>query len=386
MHKAYPKIRFEEIIKYIQPSRFIVKSTDYSNQFSTPVLTAGKSFIIGYTDEKDGIFTDLPAIIFDDFTTATKLVTFPFKVKSSAIKILVPNKDLINIKYAYYYMQTIQTNIDTHKRFWISTYSKNEIQLPPLNIQQQIITKIEELFSELDKGKEQLEKAKEQLKTYRQSVLKWAFEGRLTNENVKDGELPEGWKWVKLKTVGEIVTGSTPSKKNKSFYSNDFPFYKPTDLEAGYNVKSAIDNLSLRGLNQSRPLPVSSILVTCIGATIGKTGIIRKAGASNQQINAIITSKDFNPNFIYFQIIGPVFQKSIKDNASSTTLPILNKSKFMNLDIVNCKIEEQTTIAHEIESRLSISDKMEEMIESSLLQIESLRQSILKQAFEGKLV
>lgn len=120
--------------------------------------------------------------------------------------------------------------------------------------------------------------------------------------------LPKNWKLVKVSELGKVETGSTPSKSNQSFYADEFPFYKPTDLIAGYNVRKASDNLSELGISKARLLPVNSILITCIGATIGKTGIIRKCGASNQQINAIIPSKDYESNFIYYQTIAPNFQ------------------------------------------------------------------------------
>lgn len=264
--------------------------------------------------------------------------------------------------------------------------NKVNIPLPPLPEQHRIVEKIEELFSELDNGIANLKEAKEQLKIYRQSVLKWAFEGRLTNEDVKDGVLPEGWKWVKVKDIGTVITGSTPSKSNLKYYGNDFPFYKPTDLEQGISTSSAIDNLSILGLEQARSIPSNSVLVTCIGATIGKTGLIKTSGSCNQQINAILPHKDIHPKFTYYQVISPDFQENIKENASSTTLPILNKSKFQELPFVLADIESQSLIINEIESRFSLADQMEQGIEESLQQAEALRQSILKSAFEGRLV
>lgn len=275
------------------------------------------------------------------------------------------------------------TNINNLKKEHILGLN---IPVPPYLEQQHIVENIEELFSELDAGRLQLETAKEQLKTYRQAVLKYAFVGRLTKKIDKESELPRNWKWLKVEDVGIIETGNTPSKKILDYYSNKYPFYKPTDLEAGYNVKYSADSLSEQGIKVARYLPANSILVTCIGATIGKTGIIRVAGACNQQINAIIPSSEFEPNYIYYQVIGPTFQDLIKRNASSTTLPILNKSKFMKLPIVHCPLNEQIEIVHAIESRLSICDNLEKTIDNCLQQTEVLKQSILKQAFEGKLV
>ena len=139
----------EEIIDYEQPQAYIVQSTDYKSQYKIPVLTAGKSFIIGYTNETEGVFTDLPVIIFDDFTTDSKFVDFPFKVKSSAMKILHV-KDGINIQYVCQFMSITRLIGDTHKRYWISEYSKLPIPIPPSAEQSRIINKINELFQILD--------------------------------------------------------------------------------------------------------------------------------------------------------------------------------------------------------------------------------------------
>ena len=139
----------EDIVDYEQPQAYIVHSTDYSDSYKIPVLTAGKSFIIGYTNELDGICDNVPVIIFDDFTTDSKYVDFPFKVKSSAMKILHV-KEGINIKYVAYFMSVTRLIGDTHKRYWISEYSKVNIPLPPKAEQDRIVTQIERLMCSLD--------------------------------------------------------------------------------------------------------------------------------------------------------------------------------------------------------------------------------------------
>ena len=141
--------RLEDIVEYEQPTPYIVSSTNYDNAYSTPVLTAGKSFIIGYTNEATGIFSNIPCIIFDDFTTDSKLVDFPFKVKSSAMKILKVHKD-IDIEYVASFMSITRLIGDTHKRYWISEYSKLEIPLPPYKEQKRIVNRIKLLFNKLD--------------------------------------------------------------------------------------------------------------------------------------------------------------------------------------------------------------------------------------------
>ena len=141
--------KLEQIVDYEQPTAYIVNSTVYDNSYSIPVLTAGKSFIIGYTNETTGIYSNLPCIIFDDFTTDSKLVDFPFKVKSSAMKILKVHKD-IEIDYVAMFMSITKLVGDTHKRYWISEYSILEMPIPPKVEQKRIVYAIREVFAQLD--------------------------------------------------------------------------------------------------------------------------------------------------------------------------------------------------------------------------------------------
>ena len=141
--------RLEDIVDYEQPSKYIVESTEYSDEYKTPVLTAGKSFILGYTNETNGVYSNVPTIIFDDFTTDSRYVDFPFKVKSSAMKILQVRQE-INIKYVAYFMSITRLVGDTHKRYWISEYSKIPIPIPPLSEQKRIVQSIENIYKTID--------------------------------------------------------------------------------------------------------------------------------------------------------------------------------------------------------------------------------------------
>ena len=143
------KCRLEDIVEYEQPQAYIVNSTDYDDRYLTPVLTAGKSFIIGYTNETEGIYQNTPCIIFDDFTTDSKLVDFPFKVKSSAMKILRV-ADSIEIEYVAMFMNITRLIGDTHKRYWISEYSKLCIPIPPKEEQKRIANAVNVMFKKLD--------------------------------------------------------------------------------------------------------------------------------------------------------------------------------------------------------------------------------------------
>lgn len=258
--------------------------------------------------------------------------------------------------------------------------------LPPLPEQERIVARLEELLSDLEAGVAALERVRAGVKRYKASVLKAACEGKLFGDKeIVNGELPEGWRWVKVSDIGEIVTGTTPSKANPEYFSNDYPFYKPTDLDAGFYTRESRDGLSSQGIQKARLLPAMSVLVTCIGATIGKTGIIRVAGASNQQINAVIPNDSIVPEYLYFVCISPQFQKSIQDNASATTLPILNKGKFEELSIPLPPLEEQRRIVSNVERRLESARAVESAVEAGLKRAARLRQSVLKHAFEGKL-
>ena len=153
--KGWTICRLGDVVKYEQPTAYIVQSTAYSDAYPIPVLTAGKSFIIGHTKETEGIYNRLPCIIFDDFTTDSRLVDFPFKVKSSAMKILQVHYG-VEVEYVSLFMSRTRLVGDTHKRYWISEYSKLEIPIPPQEEQKRIIGKIRLLFEALDVIEESL--------------------------------------------------------------------------------------------------------------------------------------------------------------------------------------------------------------------------------------
>ena len=193
------------------------------------------------------------------------------------------------------------------------------IPLPPLKEQHRIVRKIEQLFALVDiieVNKKALEKLIEQAKS---QVLSDAIAGKLTHQDPNDEPaeellkrigkttapdtpyekmLPKGWAWCKLGDIGKILTGNTPSKGERAFYGNDFPFFKPNDLDIG-KVETSLDSLSVLGYKQARKVPKGSILVTCIGS-IGKTGITQVEGAFNQQINAIIPFECIDN---YFEVV-----------------------------------------------------------------------------------
>ena len=199
-------------------------------------------------------------------------------------------------------------------------------------------------------------------------------------------EVPEGWVWCRLDAIGEIVTGSTPPKDNKEYYGGPIPFYKPTDLEQGIETVTSSDSLTEEGFAVSRQLPTKSILVTCIGATIGKTGMIKKTGTCNQQINAIVPYPTMFPDYIYYFCISGFMQSNIKENASATTLPILNKNHFAELLMPLPPIEEQKRVVLAVEQWFSLIDTLEDAKENLQITIKQTKNKILDLAIHGKLV
>lgn len=163
-------VELEEVFDYVQPTPYLVKSTNYSNSYLTPVLTAGKTFVLGYTDEVAGIYHDLPVVIFDDFTTDSKYVDFPFKAKSSAMKIL-KIKDGYNLVFAYEAMQMINFTVGGHERHWISKYSKLTIDAPCLEEQDAIANVISIIDKELALLQQDLEQEKQEKKALMQLLL-----------------------------------------------------------------------------------------------------------------------------------------------------------------------------------------------------------------------
>lgn len=169
--KKWERIELGKLLDYKQPTPYLVKSTDYSDEYPTPVLTAGKTFILGYTDEEFGIFSeDLPTIIFDDFTTASKFVDFPFKAKSSAMKMLVA-KDGVSIKYIFEVMQALSYAIGGHQRHWISIFANIVIGLPCREEQQKITAVSNNADKEIELLKQQLADLQQEKKALMQVLL-----------------------------------------------------------------------------------------------------------------------------------------------------------------------------------------------------------------------
>lgn len=167
--------KLDELLQYEQPTKYIVHSAKYTEQ-GIPVLTAGKSLILGYTTENDGIYENLPVIIFDDFVTSSKYITYRFKVKSSAMKMLTLKKEEMNLKLIFELMQMIDFVPVDHQRHWISQYSQFEIKLPP-TIEEQ--TAIASILVDMDNEIEALEQKLEKTRQIKQGMMQQLLTGKI---------------------------------------------------------------------------------------------------------------------------------------------------------------------------------------------------------------
>lgn len=269
-----------------------------------------------------------------------------------------------------------------------------EIPLPPLPEQKRIVAKIEALFAQLDEGVEKLKQAQQQLKTYRQSVLKAAFEGRLTNDDVPEGELPEGWEVKRSDELFEYVTSG--SRGWAKYYSDRGSlFIRITNLN--FNTLNLdlspdkIQRVSLESVNEGKRTKVQEgDLLISITGYLGMTAIVPadiEEGYVNQHIALARPNSRFNSQYLGYFIssdTGGLQQFNLVGRGA--TKAGLTLGDIKNLSVPIPSLEEQVQVVQEIESRLSLTDQLEKSIEQALQQSETLRQSILKKAFEGRLV
>lgn len=379
----YTEYELGELLPFEQPTAYIVKSTDYSDAYATPVLTAGKSFILGKTNEPDGIFDQLPVIIFDDFTTATQFVNFRFKVKSSAMKILHINTDLVIPKYIFYRLQIIRFDHSTHKRYWIQSYSKIKVLIPPLDEQSRIVAHIEELFSELDKAVDTLKTTKEQLEVYRQAVMKDAFQEK--ESIIRLGDAIEKPRYGTSKKCDYPCTANSTAvlripnidTKNGRVDSSDLKY-------AEFNEKE-LEQLSLKN---------GDILIIRSNGSVslvGSSAIIRKCDTDKTYAGYLMRLRILNkekllPKYLLYYLSSPDARRYIESVAKSTSgVNNINSQEISKLCVPLSSIEKQEKTVAEIEMKLSVYHEIEKSVDTVLVQADAMRQSILKQAFEGAL-
>lgn len=278
------RVRLDSLLDYEQPTRYIVNSTEYDSKYSIPVLTAGQSFILGYTNEEDGIYKaspQNPTIIFDDFTTGFHWVDFDFKVKSSAMKMLKlkESKKKNDFRYIYMAMKTIDYIPTNHTRHWISIYGKFEIPLPPPTIQREIVSVLDSFTTLINKMKQEVELRKKQMEYYREKML-------LFDEQEAD--------FVKIKDLFDTKNGYTPSTKNPDYWTdNGIPWVKMEDIrENGTVLSDSAKHITMSAVKGSKLFNANSIIFAT-SATIGVHALVTVPHLSNQRFTNIYPKKEY---------------------------------------------------------------------------------------------
>lgn len=246
------------------------------------------------------------------------------------------------------------------------------VPVPPLHEQARIVAKLEEAFAEIDRA----EKAYEELQTLasvlRGQILQEAIKGKLVPQLAEEGvveqigvapkgvpfEIPESWKWVPLSSLGKTHTGTTPSTSTKEYFGNDIPFVKPGDIDRCL-ITYHEDGLSSVAREVARLVPEDSLLMVCIGGSIGKVAVCDREVSFNQQINAIVCDEKFSRSSYLFVVMrSPYFQDVVRRNATGTATPIINKSRWGKLLIPLPPVEEQDRIVAKVEELLKQVDAL----------------------------
>jgi type I restriction enzyme S subunit len=294
-------------------------------------------------------------------------------------------KKFLNKAFLYYFLTTkveeslriaagaAQPNLSTEQ---INNF---EIPLPPLPEQQRIVSILDECFAAIAKAKANAEQNLKNAKELFESYLQGVFE--------KKGD---GWEERKVNEIGNAQTGTTPKTAEKENYGDFIPFIKPADVDFSGIGDIRYDNegLSEIGLKKGRKMESGSILMVCIGATIGKVGFAEREVSCNQQINSLTVKKEFEPKFIYYAMTSKEFQEKVllEGKGAQATLPIINKSKWENLTISFPKSKtEQQTIVRQLDALLAETQKLEAVYQKKIDDLEELKKSILQKAFAGEL-
>ena len=347
--------RLDSLLDYEQPTRYIVNSTEYDSKYSIPVLTAGQSFILGYTNEDDGIYKaspQNPTIIFDDFTTGFHWVDFDFKVKSSAMKMLKlkESKKENDFRYIYMAMKTIDYIPTNHTRHWISIYSKFEIPLPPPTIQREIVSVLDSFTTLIDRMKHEVELRKKQMEYYREKLL-------LFDEHEAG--------FVKIKDLFDTKNGYTPSTKNPDFWTDKgIPWVKMEDIrENGTVLSDSAKHITMSAIKGSKLFNANSIILAT-SATIGIHALVKVPHLSNQRFTNIYPKKEYenkiDMKYAYYYFFK--IDRWCKEHVTLGNFAGVNMSDFYDYDFPVPPLSTQRSIVSTLDAFEQYISKLERLI------------------------
>lgn len=331
-------VPIKEITKFEQPTKYIVKSTNYRDDFNTPVLTAGQTFILGYTNETDGIYNaskEHPVIIFDDFTGAFKWVDFPFKVKSSAMKMISANKDVTTLRYIYHVMGHLNFISSEHKRLWIGIYSAFRVPLPPLSIQSEIVHILDsftlltaDLTADLTA---ELTARQKQYAFYRDYLLDFSNEDVI--KKIPDIDC-SNVEYLTLNDVCEFVRGPFGGSLKKEIFINEgYAVYEQQNaIYNRFKFRYLISKNDFQRLKRFE-VKTNDLIMSCSG-TMGKIAIIpdnAPKGIINQALLKLTPKSNIDSHYLkyYFEnTISKIMNDSARGGAIKNVASVSELKKI----------------------------------------------------------
>ena len=341
--------KLDSCLDFEQPTAYLVKSTEYDDSYKIPVLTAGQSLLLGYTNETDGIYKaskENPCIIFDDFTTSFHWIDFDFKVKSSAMKMLRP-KDEVNFRYIYYTMKCINFVPGGHQRHWISKYSQFEVPVPSLSEQNRIVGILDTFTSSIENLKEQIALRRKQYEYYRDQLL--------------DLEGKEGVEMRQLETIAEIGTGS--SNTQDELEKGKYPFF----------VRSQI----VRWKDEYE-FDETAVITSGDGVGVGKVlHYYEGKYALHQRAYRIhIIVEDVIPKFLFY-FMQKDFYNYIMSNAYAASVTSVRKPMLLKYPIPVPSLSEQQRIVNILDTFEASIQNLEAQLAGREKQYEYYRNKLL---------
>ena len=328
-----------DLLKYEQPGRYLVRSTDYSEQGKYPVLTAGKTFVLGYTNEPNGAYTDHPVIIFDDFTTASKYVDFDFKAKSSAMKMLTARAGAADLRFVYERMQLIRYPIFDHKRRWIAEYSKLEIEAPELVEQ----TAIAEVANDLADHIAALERLIAKKQAIKQGMMQQLLTGRTRLPGFTEP-------WGEQASFEDLCTRSTGfwgASDLSASSPNRVHVITAGDITPEGHLKGAATRYFSNAQVAKARCMTDDLVVTSSGNGLGKTAYIDEPGtlAASNFVRILRPRKGVSGSFLAQVMRTPAARGVLDSNTATSAYPNLLPGFFTERWIPRPPSDEQLAIA-----------------------------------------
>lgn len=371
--KGWSVKKIKNVLSFEQPGKYIVESTAYTPTGKTPVLTANKSFILGYTDEDFGIYKNIPAIIFDDFTTDSKYVNFNFKIKSSAIKILKTIDESTNLKFIYEIIKSIDFPIESHKRHYISQYQEQEIVIPLLLEQE----KIAEILSSVDSEIQAVDSIISETEKLKGALMHDLFTkgiGHNKFKKTKIGNIPQDWEILKMQDICTVRQGLQIAISSR-FKDYQVGRYKYITLK---NLK---DN-SYEYIDSPKKSVICSkddVLMT----RTGNTGVVvtNVEGVFHNNFFLIdFDRKKINKDFLVYFFLRDGIKKIVLEKAGTTTIPDLNHGAFYSIDFIIPSMDEQNKIVEILNTvyrKISINKELKE-------KLKELKKGLMSDLLSGK--